>query len=168
MPRGGSNAGPCDKHHITDCVACMLPGKASTAVAPQIVHEPVPTEPPDNIEGWITEGAKARIELDDAKAKFEQAQSPNPQAARALPTQAGKSEAVISFDTLPVDDSRASQVTRAAAAYAKASTDYAKAIVLVEALRSRLMIEEAKMHKASDERKAAEDKMKELTNTVVA
>ena len=162
MPRGGSNTGPCAKHNVTDCLACVSIVKTTTPLVPPVKQESV--EPPDNIEGWLNDGKKADpVEAAIAK-RVEPEKDP---IVGTIPGWTGLKEPPpakpeVSFDVLPVDDSHASKVTRAAAAYAKASADYAKAVVAVASLKIQLELEGAKLTKATEARIAAEEEMKKL------
>lgn len=150
----------CEQHQVTDCLMCQMaarkknPPTTSTKVEGVPDYTEVEPTPEDlaSIVGTIPGSEK----LDNCFTH----QSSN------LPTQPGKNSEVISFDTLPVDDSAASQTLRAAAAFSKASMDYAKAVVAVASLKTQLLMEEAKLSKAFKTRQDAETEMKRLTGDV--
>lgn len=158
MPRGG-NSTSCLKHGITDCIACAATAK-STAPAPTTsVPAPTNTRVVEDVRSRLNESpvdAVTEIEglLNDGTAR---ANVPVPAVAVAV---APKVQEV--FDTLPTDDSHASKVARAAAAYAKESVEYAQAVVAAESLKAQLKIADARVTKAAEARLAAENEMKEL------
>jgi hypothetical protein len=127
----------CTDHGVTDCLACSTAArrKDTLRVADAIEANPIPTVP-----------------------EFPAAEAEQPgQVGIIVPTE------TLTFDVLPMDDSRTSKVVRAAADYAKASADLARAIVAVEQLKAQLLVEEAKLNAAKSKQEHAWKEMYDLT-----
>ncbi|SRR6266568_3077891 len=152
----------CEAHGVTDCLACQFakpkrivsdPDKAKDRiVAPPNIEglstpEPVDTE---DIEKWTPVATISGITFPTSTS------NPTPQFHE------------VCFDALPTDDSRASKVMRAAAAYAKATMEYAKYVAIVERIKSDLLREEAKLTMASAGKATAEEELKKLVNGEIA
>ncbi len=137
----------CEQHQVTDCLMCQAAARKKNPPAAPTKVEGVP----DYKEEEITAGELASI------VSIPVAEQLNTFIDAVIDT------AKISFDTLPADDSAASQTMRAAAAFSQASTEYAKAVVAVASLKTQLLVEEAKLSKAFKTRQDAEAEMKRLT-----
>jgi hypothetical protein len=104
------------------------------------------------------------------KKQATQAKETREQGAPNLPKSTGEPVNIpgdprpSSFDVLPVDDSHASKVMRAAAAYAKATNAYALELANVERLKGLLMAAEAHLHNAENEKQHHENELKTLVN----
>jgi hypothetical protein len=66
------------------------------------------------------------------------------------------------FSTLPTDDSHASKVLRAAAAFAGAAQAWAQELAYVEKIKKVLLTAEVQLNKASFEKGNAEEELKKL------
>lgn len=83
-----------------------------------------------------------------------------------LPEHSGSVLRVVpnSFETLPTDDSHASKVVRAAAAYAEAAKVWAGDLAAVEHNKANLLRAQAKLDAATIEKDKAEQDLKILVN----
>jgi len=120
--------------------------KAKAAAAPPEVTD----GPPANIEGFDSTipGEPAGYGISDP-----------PKLAPAQKT------AVVVFDE-PTDDSRASQVMRKAATYARTAAEYAQHLASVEKIKAELLQAQFKLDDAVAAKDVAESELKELVKEI--
>jgi hypothetical protein len=151
----------CEQHQVTDCLMCQMAARKKNPPAPPNKVEGVPDYAIGMEQEVTSEDLAQIVGTIPGSEKLDNCFTHQPSN---LPP--GKYSEVISFDVLPVDDSAASQTVRAAAAFSKASMEYAKAVVAVASLKTQLLMEEAKLSKAFKTRQDAEAEMKRLTGDV--
>jgi hypothetical protein len=174
----------CDKHQMVRCVLCMAAAARGIATGshPQpVAITPPPTAitggPPENIEGLSTsvrdrepvtpeevntEYDKILAEVNDLKRE------PSDLGGPIRGTFPGQIIPVITqdakrpFATLPVDDSHASQVVRAAAKYAEAATTFALRLAEAEKVKQMVSKAQAEQDAAGLALREAEAELKKL------
>jgi hypothetical protein len=164
----------CDKHQIVRCVLCMAAAARGTGPQPVAITPPptaITGAPPENIEGLSTsvrdrepatpeevntEYDKILAEVNVAKAAKE-AKAQNWESSPEEPTRPRKP-----FATLPVDDSHASQVVRAAAKYAEAATTFALRLAEAEKVKQMVSKAQAEQDAAGLALREAEAELKKL------
>jgi hypothetical protein len=157
----------CEPHGVTRCVACTAAKRPKKLVVPPAPPEITGAPPPD-IEGMDAPSLRAEI---DAYANLpggaSQSDIPdieelgNPAVRATLGLDLTAKDA---FDTLPVDDSHASKVMRAAAEYASASRDWAQNVAKVEKIKAELVKAEAALSGATSRQQGAELELKTLVS----
>lgn len=172
----------CDKHSITRCPICAsLSGKKTQTLS--VAPPEITGAPPADIEQMDSNALRAEIaaspvrfptqeEVDESQQKLNALRGDsNYNFARQVPgftlepKQPGPAPdrmAKETFDNLPVDDSHASKVVRAAAAYATASKDWAQNLARVEKIKSELLKAEALLHEALVAKETSECDLKTL------
>jgi len=151
----------CEQHQVTDCLMCQMAARKKNPPAAPTKVEGVP----DYTEVEPTAEDLASI-VGTAVEPFDPTGTiPGETDPRISPLRKPQVD-VFSFDVLPVDDSAASQMMRAAAEFSKASTEYAKATVAVANLKTQLLVEEARLSKAFKTWRDAEAEMKRLNGDV--
>ena|SRR5208282_2844770 len=168
----------CQPHNLTRCAICLA--RAANGLKPAAPSTPPASfsgGPPENIEGLST-GPRDRLPetIEEANTDYDKILAEvNAIKAGAPSLEQGKPQpgstpdpTKVSFDILPVDDSRASKVMRAAAAYAKFATIYAQKLAAVEGVRQQLMRVEAELGMATKDKDASESELKRIVTERVA
>jgi hypothetical protein len=171
----------CEKHGARRCMACSA-GSRPKITKPEykemLLTGPAPTEitgAPPNIEDMTSDALRAEIASNVSPGEkvwvndgygdyWEEVPVPAVKSEDELGRRPGASREVPTFDALPIDDSHASKVLRAAAAYAKTAGEYAKHVARVEKIKQDLLKTEAELSEAAYKHKEAETELARLVN----
>ncbi len=167
----------CDAHNQTRCVLCQAlaaKGKKPTAT---VVAGPPPEiagGPPADFEGLSVRDREpktveeANTDYDRILAEVNALKDPEQPNVRISPGQAVVQPGQVNtfardtFSTLPGDDSRASKVLRAAAAFAGAAQAWAQELAYVEKIKKILLTAEVELDRVTIEKNQAEIELKKL------
>ena len=121
---------------------------------------------PKTVEEANTDYDKILAEVEAMKGKKAEEWESTPEAP-TRPRQVAQPGQVNTFArdtfaTLPTDDSHASKVLRAAAAFASAAQAWAQELAYVEKIKKVLLTAEVQLNKASFEKGNAEEELKKL------
>jgi hypothetical protein len=160
----------CAKHGARRCMACSA-GSRPKIVKPEykemLLTGPAPTEitgaPPPNIEDMTSDALRAEIALNVSPA-VDEVWGDRPGAPIPGFKEVGRIQDEIIFEALPVDDSHASKVVRAAAEYASASKAWAQELARVTKIKQELLKAESELHAALVRKEVSECDLKTLVS----
>lgn len=162
----------CEPHGITRCVTCMgmtAKGRKPVSKAPTAPPSEIVGGPPPDIEGMGSVRDREEKTPEEINTEYDKilaevnAMRLEPGAIIEVP-QPGNVDPFRrdTFATLPVDDSHASKVLRAAAEFASAAQAWAQELAYVEKVRKILLTAEAQLGKVSAEKDKTEQVLKQL------
>jgi hypothetical protein len=161
----------CQPHSIVRCAICLALSAKGRKPAPQAPPPQITGAPPADIEGLSvrdrlpTTIEEANTDYDKILAEVNSLKQPevlvSPSQNIAMPGQPN-TFARDTFQTLPTDDSHASKVLRAAAAFAGAAQAWAQELAYVEKIKKVLLTAEAELGRVTAEKTDAENELRKL------
>ncbi len=166
----------CTPHGQTRCAICQaMAAKGRRPSSQEAPPQSIAGGPPPDIEGLGNVRDREPKTVEEANTDYDkilaevnamkEVEQPNVRISSgqtiAQPGQVN-TFARDAFATLPTDDSHASKVLRAAAAFAGAAQAWAQELAYVEKIKKVLLTAEVQLNKASFEKGNAEEELKKL------
>jgi hypothetical protein len=172
----------CTPHGQTRCAICQaMAAKGRRPSSPEMPPPSIAGGPPPDIEGLgnvrdrepktveeaNTDYDKILAEVEQMRLKpdagmIESLKAPSPFVAQVAQPGQVNTFARDAFATLPTDDSHASKVLRAAAAFASAAQAWAQELAYVEKIKKVLLTAEMELDKVTINKNVAEIELKKL------
>jgi hypothetical protein len=162
------NSTKCEQHNQVRCAICQAmaakgskPGVPKPAAPSQITGEP-----PADLEGLSVRDRipatveEANTDYDKIVAEVNEFKQAN---AFITPGQIVANN-IDFFATLPVDDSHASKVLRAAAAFAEVAAKWARVLATTERIKKDLLVAQATLDAVTIEKNVSELELKKLVS----